>query len=90
MESLGVEHKGVRRAVVFYADSNSAVRYLQWWIRAWRLIGLDTAHEAFDIVVMVEPNTVLDLPDDCREYSTQFSPLVEGPGKCIYKQYRGN
>ena len=87
--SLGVAPVGERRAVVFYADNRQAVRYLQWWIRAWRFIGLDDAREAFDIVVMVEPDTVPDLPSDCHEYTMTYSAQSAGPGRCIFKQYRG-
>ena len=87
--SLGIAPAGQRRAAVFYADSKQAIRYLKWWVYAWRFIGLDSEVEAFDIIVMVDPDTVEDMPEDCKEYSKQFNPQAARPGQCIYKQFEG-
>ena len=32
------------------------LQQLLWWLQAWRLIGLDSPEEAFDVVVMVHPD----------------------------------
>ena len=87
--SLGMAPSGQRRAAVFYVDNKHAVRYLKWWIYAWRFIGLDAEKEAFDIIVMADPDIVTDLPNDCQEYTRQFSPRTAGPGQCVYKQFKG-
>ena len=87
--NLGLAPAGNRRAVVFYADSMTAMRYLQWWIYTWRFIGLNDAKEAFDIVVLIDPQTEELVPDECDKYSRQFSAQVIGPRRCIYKLYDG-
>ena len=87
--NIGMARKGDRRAVVFYVDSKQSVTYLKWWIRSWRFIGLDHSTESFDIVVMVDPGVVADMPSDCQMYTTQFKTDMAGPGRCVYKQYLG-
>ena len=88
--SLGVPSQGQRRAAVFYVDSKQAVQYLVWWIYAWKFIGLNKEEEAFDIVVMVSPDTVDELPGDCKEYTEDMNTQAPGIGKCIFKQFIGN
>ena len=56
-----------RRAVVFYLDQGSSVvAMVKWWLYAWRFIGLDSAEQRFDLVLMTHPATVEKLPQDCE------------------------
>ena len=59
-------HSG-RRAAVFYLDrGTSGLANLRWWIHAWRDIGLDSEVEKFDLVLLVHPAAIVDLPTDCK------------------------
>ncbi|XP_023347016.1 uncharacterized protein LOC111715856 isoform X1 [Eurytemora carolleeae] len=45
------DNKEKRRAVVFYLDKGTGfLAYLNWWILAWKLLGLNSEKERFDIV----------------------------------------
>jgi len=79
-----------RRAAVFYVDKGeSSMSSVRWWIYTWRFIGLDAAEEGFDLVMMVHPKAVRDLPEECREIQSEFSPSYGQPGECLYKPYIG-
>ena len=92
---------GSRRAVVFYVDKGEQVTcrisrlsftfqggasWIAWWIYAWKLIGLDTPEEAFDIIIFSHPDSVSSLPADCQEMREDFSPSLGGPGQCLYRR----
>ena len=79
-----------RRAAVFYVDKGKgAISYVRWWVYSWRFIGLDTAEEAFDLVMMVHPLAIENLPEDCKEVTEGFHPNYGNPGECLYKPYIG-
>ena len=80
-------HSG-RRAAVFYLDrGTSGLANLRWWIHAWRDIGLDSEVEKFDLVLLVHPAVIIDLPTDCK--LVDGTALPTGPGLCRYKPYVG-
>jgi len=79
-----------RRAAVFYMDKGrGAIPSIKWWLYAWQFIGLNSSEEAFDIVVMVHPESVKNIPDTCREVEDGFIPSYGKPGECLYKVYVG-
>ena len=79
-----------RRAVVFYLDrGTSGLASLLWWIQAWEFIGLSDKEEEFDIVIMVHPEAVPNIPTKCSEISKDFVPSYGEAGQCIYKPYIG-
>ena len=61
----------------------------RWWLAAWRLIGLDSAEERFDLVLMTHPANVANLPSDCHLVTDSFSLNYTGPGQCLYRPYLG-
>jgi len=78
---------GSRRAVVFYVDKGSDfLAYLKWWIFTWKMIGLNTEEEAFDIVLLIHPEAVHNLPDECKKIEESFNPELPGPGQCLFKE----
>ena len=80
----------VRRAVVFYLDKGeSGLQQLKWWLHAWKLIGLDEAEEAFDVVLMVHPDAVPRLPEECKRIEEGFTAKHVGKGACLYHPYMG-
>ena len=85
------EFKGrERRAAVFYVDQGQRpMENVIWWIHAWRFIGLNDAEEAFDLVMMVHPLAIENLPKECREITEDFLPNFGEEGECLYKPYIG-
>ena len=61
----------------------------RWWLAAWRLIGLDSAEERFDLVFMTHPANVANLPSDCHLVTESFSLNYTVPGQCLYRPYLG-
>ena len=47
-------------------QGSSVVAMVKWWLYAWRFIGLDSAEQRFDLVLMTHPATVEKLPQDCE------------------------
>ena len=79
-----------RRGVVFYLDRGEAgLASLLWWLQAWEFIGLNTAEEGFDIIIMAHPEAVRNIPDKCAEIDQNFVPKYGGDGECVYKPYIG-
>ena len=82
-----------RRAVVFYLDRGSGfLSYLNWWLLAWRLLGLNSAAEAFDIVLFAHPESVEHIPAPCSELETEGGgggAAMEGAGKCLFVRLVG-
>ena len=79
-----------RRAAVFYVDKGKgALANINWWIYTWKFIGLNTAEEAFDLVMMVHPAAIEHLPSECKEITEDFSPNYGGEGECLFKPYIG-
>ena len=82
---------GGRRAAVFYVDQGKkAMENVNWWIYTWKFIGLNGAEEAFDLVMMIHPLAIENLPKECREISEDFHPKFGEEGECLYKPYIGN
>ena len=80
---------GMRRAIVFYLDHDKNSKLmLTWWIYAWRLLGLDSAEQAFDIILFVNPNTKFHtLGFNCSLIDDdEFDPESEGAGGCYYAE----
>ena len=87
-----LDHKAgkVRRAVVFYMDTGqSGLQQLNWWLEAWKFIGLDEEEEAFDVVLMVHPEAVPSLPAECKRIEEGFTAKHAGKGACLYHPYMG-
>ena len=61
----------------------------RWWLSAWRLIGLDSAEEGFDLVLMTHPANVANLPSDCHLVTDSFTVNYTAPGRCLYRPYLG-
>ena len=81
---------GERRAAVFYVDQGQRpMENVNWWIHAWRFIGLNDAEEGFDLVMMVHPLAIENLPKECREITEDFLPNFGEEGECLYKPYIG-
>jgi len=79
-----------RRGVVFYLDRGEAgMASLLWWLQAWEFIGLNTAEEGFDIVIMAHPEAARNIPDQCEEIDENFVPSYGEAGQCVYKPYIG-
>ena len=79
-----------RRAAVFYVDKGKgAIANVNWWIYSWKFIGLNVAKEAFDLVMMVHPAAVQNLPPECKEVTEGFHPNFGQAGECLYKPYIG-
>ena len=79
-----------RRAAVFYVDKGKGgIAYVRWWIYSWRFIGLDTAIEAFDLIFMIHPAAIENLPEECQEVTEVFHPKYGQAGECLYKPYIG-
>ena len=80
---------GERRAAVFYVDQGQgAMANVNWWIYTWKFIGLNAAEEAFDLVMMIHPRAIENLPTECKEV-TEFHPNLGESGECLYKSYVG-
>ena len=81
--------RGTRRAVVFFADKGTHfLAYLQWWLYAWRLLGLNTAKHAMDVVLFTHPESIKNLPPECINVKEThlLDPGAVGPGQCLYKE----
>jgi len=79
-----------RRAAVFYVDKGKgAIANVKWWIYTWKFIGLNAAGEGFDLVMMVHPLAVENLPEECKEVTEDFEPKYGQAGECLYKPYVG-
>ena len=49
---------GHRRAAVLYVDRGSGfLPYISWWLHAWKLSGLNTSSEMFDLVIFTHPES---------------------------------
>ena len=79
-----------RRAAVFYLDRGSGgLDMVRWWIYTWRFIGLDTAEQGFDLVMLTHPASVAKLPAECGLVEEGFSLNYTAAGRCLYKPYLG-
>ena len=79
-----------RRAAVFYLDKGtSGVAMVRWWLKAWRFIGLDSAEQGFDLVMMTHPASVEKLPEECQLVTDSYLVNHGGPGQCLFKPYLG-
>ena len=79
-----------RRAAVFYVDKGKgAIANVKWWIYSWKFIGLNVVEEAFDLVMMVHPAAIENLPIECKEVTEGFHPNFGKAGECLYKPYIG-
>ena len=78
---------GHRRAAVFYVDKSkkAGLPYISWWLHAWKLSGLNTSSEMFDLVLFCHPEAVRFLPGECREMKEK-DPDFRGPGRCLYRE----
>ena len=77
-----------RRAAVFYVDRGMGAM-VRWWLYTWRFLGLDSAEQGLDIVMMTHPAMVADLPGDCVMVEEQLRVNTSGPGRCLYRPYLG-
>ena len=92
VESVEVNTTGRlrRRAAVFYVDHVAGVMaFVNWWIFTWRFLGLDSAEEGFDLVLMTHPASVANLPSECQLVTERFSVNYTAPGQCLYRPYLG-
>ena len=79
-----------RRAAVFYLDrGSSGLDMVRWWIYTWRFIGLDTAEQGFDLVILTHPASVAKLPAECSLVEEGFRLNYTAAGRCLYKPYLG-
>ena len=79
-----------RRAAVFYLDrGSSGLDMVRWWIYTWRFVGLDTAEQGFDLVMMTHPASVAKLPAECSLVEEGFRLNYTAAGRCLYKPYLG-
>ena len=79
-----------RRAAVFYLDRGSGgLDMVRWWIYTWRFIGLDTAEQGFDLVMLTHPASVAKLPAECGLVEEGFRLNYTAAGRCLYKPYLG-
>ena len=79
-----------RRAAVFYVDKgDKGLDMVRWWIYTWRFIGLDSADQGFDLVMLTHPAAVSKLPGDCVLVSENYRINFTSPGQCLYKPYLG-
>ena len=79
-----------RRAAVFYLDRGSGgLDMVRWWIYTWRFIGLDTAEQGFDLVMLTHPASVAKLPAECSLVEEGFRLNYTAAGRCLYKPYLG-
>ena len=67
----------------------AGLQQLNWWLEAWKFIGLDEEDEAFDVVLMVHPEAVPSLPAECKRIEEGFTAKHAGKGACIYHPYMG-
>ena len=62
---------GERRVAVFYVDQGQGtMANVNWWIYTWKFIGLNATEEAFDLVMMIHPHAIENLPKECKEVTT--------------------
>jgi len=79
-----------RRAAVFYVDKGkSGINMVHWWLFTWKFIGLNSASQAFDLVMLTHPAAVSKLPDECILVEDSFKIDFTSKGKCLYKPYLG-
>ena len=78
---------GHRRAVVLYLDKDAqSLTFLTWWIHAWRLIGLNSVSESFDMILFSHPKAVSSLDSNCTEIKEDSDPAeYRGEGRCLYR-----
>ena len=78
-----------RRAAVFYLDRGGGLEMVRWWLHTWRFLGLDTAAQAMDLVLLTHPAAVAELPAECGLVEEGFSLNYTAAGRCLYKPYLG-
>ena len=78
-----------RRAAVFYLDRGGGLEMVRWWLHTWRFLGLDTAAQAMDLVLLTHPAAVAELPAECGLVEEGFSLNYSLAGRCLYKPYLG-
>ena len=79
-----------RRAAVFYVDQGvGSLAYIQWWLYAWKFLGLNDPDQGFDLVMMTHPAAVSSLPPECLLVNDNFHINFSSPGQCWYKPYLG-
>jgi len=82
-----LKSEGQRRAVVFYVDKGTGfLKYLTWWMFAWKEIGLNSEQSAFDIILMSHPKSIRHLPEECTRVDDNFNADFKGPGRCLFKE----
>ena len=81
------QSRGHRRAVVFYIDKDShSLIFFTWWIHAWRITGLDSPTESFDLILFTHPQTVSSLDPACLQIRDGQEPgEFQGGGRCLYR-----
>ena len=62
---------------------------VHWWLFTWKFIGLNSASQAFDLVMLTHPAAVSKLPDECILVEDSFKIDFTSKGKCLYKPYLG-
>ena len=91
--------------VIYLSLNLIGLQQLKWWVKAWRLSGLDEPEEAFDIILFTHPEIVPKVTDimeesdhnpfqveelnECTVISESFNPRFEGSGTCFFKPYIG-
>ena len=79
-----------RRAAVFYLDrGRGGLEMVRWWLYTWRSLGLDTAAQAMDLVLLTHPAAVAELPAECSLVEEGFRLNYSAAGRCLYKPYLG-
>ena len=78
-----------RRAAVFYLDRGGGLEMVRWWLHTWRFLGLDTAAQAMDLVLLTHPAAVAELPAECGLVEEGFRLNYSLAGRCLYKPYLG-
>merc|ERR1719342_998762 len=79
-----------RRAAVFYVDKGEGgLKMINWGIYTWKFIGLDSAEQGFDLVMMTHPAMVEKLPEECERVQEDYKIDYKSKGKCLFKPYLG-
>ena len=75
---------------MFYLDRGSGgLEMVRWWLHTWRFLGLDTAAQAMDLVLLTHPAAVAELPAECGLVEEGFRLNYSLAGRCLYKPYLG-
>ena len=74
---------------MFYLDRGGGLEMVRWWLHTWRFLGLDTAAQAMDLVLLTHPAAVAELPAECGLVEEGFRLNYSLAGRCLYKPYLG-